>query len=682
MHCVSIINIRRKLIIQSSSSLLTASHQELANAIRFLSVDAIEKAKSGHPGLPLGMADVATVLYQHFLKFNPKDPTWCDRDRLVLSAGHGSMLLYALNYLTGYEGMTIECLKNFRQLGAHTAGHPEKDHYLGIETTTGPLGQGLGNAVGMAIAENLLRTQFGEHLFNHYTYVIAGDGCLMEGISHEAISLAGHLKLSKLIVLFDDNYVTIDGSTDLSVSDNQLERFKACGWQVQAIDGHNPVEIYEALQEAQQAKVPSMIACRTTIGYGAPTKAGTSSIHGSALGAEEIIKMREALNWLFPAFEVPDTLLKSWRDFGKRNEKTYQSWENNFAGSEPAIKQEIKRRFSGELPKNVQEDFQKLIDNFSYQKPTLSTRILSGQVLDILVPRLPELLGGSADLTGSNNTKVNGSHAISPENLAGNYIHYGVREHGMAAAMNGINLHGGFIPYGGTFLAFSDYCRPSIRLSALMENRVIYIMTHDSIGLGEDGPTHQPVEHLAALRAIPNLNVFRPADAIEVAECWESALKDQKTPSILVLTRQNLPFLRTESTLENLCKRGGYVLSENNNAEVTLLSTGSELSIAVEAQQILKTKGIAARVVSLPCWRLFELQEAEYQKSVLAPHTLRIAIEAAVSFGWEKFIGPEGGFIGMHDFGASGTYQELYKHFQITAEATVELTIDKLRRNK
>jgi len=679
---VSIINIRRKLITQSSSSLLTPSHQELANAIRFLSVDAIEKAKSGHPGLPLGMADVATVLYQYFLKFNPKDPTWYDRDRLVLSAGHGSMLLYALNYLTGYEDMTIESLKNFRQLGTHTAGHPEKDHYLGIETTTGPLGQGLGNAVGMAIAENLLRTQFGEHLFNHYTYVIAGDGCLMEGISHEAISLAGHLKLSKLIVLFDDNHVTIDGPTDLSVSDNQLKRFEACGWEVHAIDGHNPDEIYKALQEAQQAKVPSLIACRTTIGYGAPTKAGTSAIHGSALGEEEILKMRKALNWLCPAFEIPDSILSVWRDFGKRSDKTYQSWQNNFAASKPAIKQEIHRRFRGELPKGIQEDLEKLIDHFYHQKPTLSTRILSGQVLDVLVPRLPELLGGSADLTGSNNTKVNESHTISTPQLVGNYIHYGVREHAMAAAMNGINLHGGFIPYGGTFLAFSDYCRPSIRLSALMENHVIYIMTHDSIGLGEDGPTHQPVEHLAALRAIPNLNVFRPADAIEVVECWESALKDQKIPSILVLTRQNLPFLRTAKTSENLCRRGGYVLSEDNKAEVTLLSTGSEVSIAVEAQQILKMKGISARVVSLPCWRLFEMQEAEYQKNVLAPHTLRIAIEAAVPFGWEKFIGPEGGFIGMHGFGASGAYQELYKHFRITAEATVELTIDKLRRNR
>jgi transketolase len=668
------------LITKNLSSLVAVPHQDLANAIRFLSIDAIEKANSGHPGLPLGMADVATILYQHFLKFDPKQPIWPDRDRLVLSAGHGSMLLYALNYLTGYERMTIESIKEFRQLRSHTAGHPEKDQYLGIETTTGPLGQGLGNAVGMAIAERLLRTQLGDHLFNHFTYVIAGDGCLMEGISHEAISLAGHLKLSKLIVLFDDNHISIDGPTNLSVSDDQLKRFEACGWHVRAIDGHNPEEIYSALQEARQADAPSMIACRTTIGYGAPTKAGSAAIHGSPLGKEEILKMREVLKWSAPAFEIPSHILEAWRSFKARGEEAYTLWQKNFLASDLTIKQEIERRFKGDLPEKWQNHIKELRDNFYRQKPISSTRILSGQVLDALVPKIPELLGGSADLTGSNNTKAKESQVISPEKFVGNYIHYGVREHAMAAAMNGISLHGGFIPYGGTFLAFTDYCRPSIRLSALIPTHVIYIMTHDSIGLGEDGPTHQPIEHLAALRAIPNLNVFRPADAIEVAECWALALENQKTPSILVLTRQNLPFLRTDNTQENLSGKGGYVLSEDDEAKITLLSTGSEVSIAMDAQAELKKRGISARVVSLPCWRLFDLQEKEYQQSVIKPHTMRIAIEAAIPFGWERYIGAEGGFIGMHSFGASAPYQDLYRHFGITVEAVVELVINKLRR--
>lgn len=665
--------------MKNYSSLPSVSHQELANAIRFLSIDAIEKASSGHPGLPLGMADVATVLYQHFLKFDPQQPTWPDRDRLVLSAGHGSMLLYALNYLTGYAGMTLESLKEFRQLGAHTAGHPEKDQSLGIETTTGPLGQGFGNAVGMAIAEHLLRRQFGDHLFNHFTYVIAGDGCLMEGISHEAISLAGHLKLSKLIVLFDDNHISIDGPTSLTVSDNQLKRFEACGWQVQAIDGHNPEEIHVALQKARQASAPSMIACRTTIGYGAPTKAGTAAVHGSSLGEEEVLKMRQALNWSSPAFEVPPHILNTWRSFGLRGKQAYTIWKKHLHDSHPEIKDEIERRFKGDLPQDWQKYLKELTDRFHREKPTASTRVLSGHVLDTLVPKLPELLGGSADLTGSNNTKAKESQPISSEKFTGNYLHYGVREHAMAAAMNGISLHGGFIPYGGTFLAFSDYCRPAIRLSALMQLRTIYIMTHDSIGLGEDGPTHQPVEHLAALRAIPNLNVFRPADAREVSECWAVALESQTAPSVLVLTRQNLPLLRTDNSEENLSRRGGYVLIEEPQAEVTLLSTGSEVSIAVKAQEEFKKRGIVARVVSLPCWRLFEEQEKDYREKVLGHTRVRIALEAAIPFGWEKYIGAEGGFIGMHGFGASGPYQDLYRHFGITVEAVVDLAINKLK---
>lgn len=654
-------------------------HHDLANAIRFLSIDAIEKANSGHPGLPLGMADVATVLYQHFLKFNPQNPTWPDRDRFILSAGHGSMLLYALNYLTGYEGLTIDDLKAFRQLGSHTAGHPEKDQLLGIETTTGPLGQGLGNAVGMAMAERLLQAQFGDHLFNHFTYVIAGDGCLMEGISHEAISLAGHLKLSKLIVLFDDNHISIDGPTSLSVSDDHLKRFEASGWQVQAIDGHNPEEIYEALQKAHQSEAPSLIACKTIIGYGAPTKAGTSAVHGSSLGKEEILGMREALKWPFPAFEIPSDILQAWREFGKRGEQASLEWKNNFNASDAQIKHEIERRFKGDLPEGWHDYIKDLIKQFSHEKPTASTRVLSGQVLDKLVPIMPELLGGSADLTGSNNTKAVESQAISSENFAGNYVHYGVREHVMAAAMNGISLHGGIIPYGGTFLAFSDYCRPSIRLSALMQIRTIYVMTHDSIGLGEDGPTHQPVEHLAALRAIPNLNVFRPADAIEVAECWALALENQTTPSVIVLTRQNLPLLRLEGGEENLSQKGGYILREEPDAAITLLSTGSEVSIAIKAQEELKKRGILARVVSLPCWRLFDQQRKDYREKVLGLETVRIAVEAAIPFGWEKYINSEENFIGMKSFGASGPNQELYRHFGITVETIVELAIHKLK---
>lgn len=674
-----VITARRILITTNYPSSTLVQHHDLANAIRFLSIDAIEKANSGHPGLPLGMADVATVLYQYFLKFDPQHPTWPDRDRFILSAGHGSMLLYALNYLTGYEGMTIEALKAFRQLGSHTPGHPEKDQSLGIETTTGPLGQGLGNAVGMAIAEHLLRAQFGDHLFNHFTYVIAGDGCLMEGISHEAISLAGHLKLSKLIVLFDDNHISIDGPTSLSVSDDQLKRFEACGWQVQAIDGHDPEEIYEALQKAREAEAPSLIACRTIIGYGAPTKAGTSAVHGASLGKEEVLRMREALKWPSSAFEIPVDILEAWRGFGRRDEQTYLEWQNRLNTSDPTIKYEIECRFKGELPQGWHDHLKDLTKGFHREKPTASTRVLSGQILDRLVPVIPELLGGSADLTGSNNTKAIGSQAISSENFVGNYIHYGVREHAMAAAMNGISLHGGIIPYGGTFLAFSDYCRPSIRLSALMQIRAIYIMTHDSIGLGEDGPTHQPVEHLAALRAIPNLNVFRPADAIEVAECWALALESQTTPSVIVLTRQNLPLLRLEYDQENLSQKGGYILSEDPEAVITLLSTGSEVSIAVKAQEELKKRGILARVVSLPCWRLFDRQEKAYREKVLGLHTVRIAVEAAVPYGWEKYISSEENFIGMNGFGASGPYQELYRHFGITVETVVELATHKLK---
>lgn len=656
--------------------------QEMATALRILAMYAVEKAKSGHPGLPMGMADVATVLYAHFLKFSPQHPEWADRDRFILSAGHGSMLLYGLNYLTGYQEMTLEELKKFRQLHSHTAGHPEASHPLGIETTTGPLGQGLANAVGMAIAEHHLRHEFGQDLVDHRTYVMAGDGCLMEGISHEAISLAGHLKLSKLIVLFDDNHISIDGKTDLSVSDNQLKRFDACGWATHSIDGHNYTEIRQALQTAQSAKCPTLIACRTIIGFGAPTKAGTASVHGSPLGSEEIAKTREALKWEFSPFEIPDTLLKQWRTLGERGAAVFTEWDYRLKAS--TKQKEFERRQKGETgtvwKKSLHEYIEKVLD----EKPTTATRVSSGMTLDILSEAIPELLGGSADLTGSNNTKAKNMTAYSPQNPGGRYIHYGVREHGMAAAMNGIALHGGFIPYGGTFLVFSDYCRPAIRLSALTHQRVIYVMTHDSIGLGEDGPTHQPVEHLAALRAIPNLNVFRPCDAVEVAECWELALESRSTPSLLALTRQNLPVLRAEKNYsENLSARGGYVLKEAEGVrQVTLLSTGSEVEISCKAGDLLQIQGIPTAVVSLPCARLFDLQTEEYRQHVLGTQTIRIACEAAVSQGWDHYTGSRDHFIGMKSFGASAPYRELYEHFHITPEAIVTLALEKIQQRR
>ena len=658
------------------NSLSQIPHSSMANAIRFLAMDAVEAAQSGHPGMPMGMADVATVLFRDFLNFDPQNPEWPNRDRFVLSAGHGSMLLYALLYLTGYPDMTLEELRNFRQWGSRTAGHPEYGHATGIETTTGPLGQGLATAVGMALAQNMLADRFGGNLFNHFTYVMASDGDLMEGISHEAVSFAGHLNLKKLIVLFDDNEISIDGPTSLSVSDNQIRRFEASGWHCMAIDGHDESMIHAAIEAAQKADKPSLIACRTKIAWGAPKKQGTSGAHGAPLGKEEIEATRVALEWPHAPFEVPEEILSAWREVGSKGNKKTAAWQAELDKSPQKV--EIIRRLQGSLPEKWMDALQNVIHEFQEERPRQATRQLSQRVLDHLTAAIPELTGGSADLTGSNNTRSKSQHNIIPGDFSGSYIHYGVREHAMAAIMNGLSLSKAFIPYGGTFLIFSDYLRPALRLSALMKRQVIYVFTHDSIGLGEDGPTHQPIEHLTALRAIPNFNVFRPADSIEVAECWALALAHTQTPSALILTRQPLPTLRTEKYGDNLCARGGYVIREaETTRQVTLLATGSEVEIAVRAQDLLKAQGILATVVSLPCWRLFDLQPTAYQDEVLGCASgLRVAIEAAGTLGWEKYVGRggmrEGIIIGMKGFGASAPYEKLYDHFGITAEAVVQ----------
>ena len=647
-------------------------HEQLANAIRVLAMDAVEAAKSGHPGMPMGMADVATVLFGKFLKFDPKVPMWPDRDRFVLSAGHGSMLLYSLLHLTGYEEMTIDELKRFRQLGSKTPGHPEVLQSGGIETTTGPLGQGISTAVGMALAERILNARFGDDLVDHYTYVIASDGDLMEGISHEAASFAGHLGLSKLIVLWDDNQISIDGPTSLSFTDDTLNRFRAYGWDVREIDGHNPQQIHTAIEYARTTDAPSLIACKTIIGYGAPTKGGTHHCHGSPLGADEIKAAREKLAWTHEHFIIPEEITSVWRGFGQRGVAERENWEARLNAAGDSARTSFNHAFSGDMP----PDFDALIDGFkakiSAEKPKLATRVASGNVLDVLVPAVPELIGGSADLTPSNNTKVKNTGAVQRDNFNGRYVHFGVREHGMAAAMNGMALHGGIIPYGGTFMTFSDYCRPAIRLAALMKCRTIFIMTHDSIGLGEDGPTHQPVEHVPALRTIPNLLVFRPADAVETAECWAIALKSKHRPSVFALTRQNLATVRTEHTTENLSAKGGYVLAAaEGERKVTIFATGSEVEIAVEARKALQAEGIGTTVVSMPSWELFEEQDEAYQEEVIGENTVRIAVEAQIRQGWDRYVGRKGAFIGMKSFGESAPYQDLYKHFGITADAVV-----------
>ncbi|HVJ55914.1 MAG TPA: transketolase [Aliidongia sp.] len=645
--------------------------RDLADCIRFLSMDAVQAAKSGHPGMPMGMADIATVLFKDFLNFDPKDPHWFDRDRFLISNGHGSMLLYSLLYLTGYEDMTLEQLKRFRQIDSKTAGHPEYRHANGIETTTGPLGQGIANSVGMALAERIMNAKFGNDLVDHFTYVFLGDGCLMEGISHEAISLAGHLKLGRLIAFFDNNSITIDGSTKLSVSDDETARFRASGWHVIEIDGHDTDAIRAAINEAHTVTdKPSLISCKTVIGFGFPTRAGTQKAHSDAPGEEEIAGARKILGWDAPPFVIPDHLLKAWREIGARGNAARMAWAERVKKAPGGLRQEFERRNNGELPANWKQAIAAASKEFIDSGKELATRQASGTVLNYLFDAIPELLGGSADLTPSNNTKTKNQVELKPGEYNASYIHYGVREHGMAAAMNGIALHGGLIPYGGTFMCFSDYCRPSIRLAAMMQIRTIFVMTHDSIGLGEDGPTHQPVEHLAALRAIPHLAVYRPGDPVETAECWEAILDAPRRAALIALSRQPMPLLRRDSG-ENKSTRGAYVLleAEGGPRKMTLMSSGSELHLAVQARETLQAEGIPTAVVSMPCRLLFEEQDATYKKSVLGEGRARVAVEAAVEMGWERYLGFDGAFVGMHGFGASGKIADVYAKFGITADA-------------
>jgi transketolase len=681
---------RRRLKVQplerraakEKSMSASVSHNAMANAIRFLSVDAVEKAKSGHPGLPMGAADIAATLFRDVLKFDAADPHWPDRDRFVLSAGHGSMLLYSLLYLTGVggaEALTIDDLKAFRQLGSKTPGHPEYGHTLGVETTTGPLGQGLANAVGMALAERMLAAQFGD-IVDHHTYVLAGDGDLMEGVSQEAIAIAGHLKLAKLIVLYDDNGISIDGKTSIADSVDQPARFRSAGWRTESVDGRDPVAILSALRAAKQADQPTLIACKTIIGFGAPTRAGTAKAHGEALGAAEVAGARKALDWPYEPFVVPDEILAAWRAVGARGRGEREKWERAVAALAPDKRAEFERRIRGDLPQDLDATIDAYKKELAAAAPEIATRKAGEAALKKIAPILAELVTGSADLTGSNNTKVEATREITPTDMSGRYVHWGVREHGMAAACNGLALHGGFIPSGATFLVFSDYARPSLRLAALMGARVVHVFTHDSIGHGEDGPTHQPVEHLAALRAIPNLLLFRPADSIETVECWQAALKRSRSPSILALTRQNLPAVRRAHVAENLCALGAYEISPAPaKAEASIFASGSEVSIAVAAQALLAERSVPARVVSVPCMELFAEQSDSYRKQVLGEARVRVGVEAAIRQSWDALIG-DGPFIGMTGFGASGPYKELYRHFGVTAEKVAEAALARLGR--
>ena len=643
------------------------SHNDLANAIRFLSIDAVQKANSGHPGMPMGMADVCTVLYRDFLKFNPGNPNWENRDRFVLSAGHGSMLLYSLLYLTGYKSISINDIKNFRQLNSICAGHPEYEPGSGIETTTGPLGQGIGNAVGFALAEQILQAKFGKKSFNHKTYVLAGDGCLMEGISHEAMSLAGHLKLKNLIMLFDNNSISIDGPTSLAVSDKYKKRFESYNWDYIEINGHKEKEIFKALKKAQKAKRPTVISCKTKIGYGSPNKSGKSSAHGSPMGEDEIKLIRKKLKWPHEPFDIPKNILKAWREIGNKAQ-IKEKKSNKISFKEEGLKKKIKSVID-----NAKE-------NAAKELKSIATRKSSENILKDLTKNLPLLIGGSADLTGSNNTKTEFQKIISPGKFNGNYIHYGVREHAMASIMNGLALHSNLIPYGGTFLVFSDYCKPSIRLSALMGQRVIYVMSHDSIGLGEDGPTHQPIEHLSSLRSIPNLNVFRPCDATETIECWDIALNSKDKPSVISLTRQNLSHPLDQMKVENLCELGAYeIYRSSDNIELTLMASGSEVEIAISASKKLAQKNINSKVISFPSMELFDAQPENYRSKILGETKIKISIEASHPMSWKKYVGNDGVTMGIEDFGKSAPYKEVYKYFKLTDDDIVNTAL-KLRR--
>jgi len=648
--------------------------KDLANAIRFLSIDAVQKANSGHPGLPMGMADVATVLFKYYLRFNPENPSWINRDRFVLSAGHGSMLLYSLLYLTGYKSISIKDIKNFRKLNSICAGHPEYEKNSGIETTTGPLGQGLANAVGMAIAEEVMKKNFGSSLINHKTYVIAGDGDFMEGISHEAMSLAGHLKLKNLIVFFDNNKISIDGPTNLTVSDNYQKRFESYGWSFQEVNGHNEKDISKAIKKSLRSKKPNLISCKTIIGYGSPNKAGKSSSHGAALGEKEVELVRKKLKWNYKPFEIPQEILNEWKKIGEKGILQEKKWNNIYNKKSKKVKNEFLRTINDKLPKNFEKIIKEQKKKFFYLKPDVASRQSSALVLEEITNSFPELIGGSADLSGSNNTNTKHSKIIKPPIYKGNYIHYGVREHAMAGIMNGMALHKGIIPYGGTFLVFLDYCKPSLRLSALMGLKVIYIFSHDSIGLGEDGPTHQPIEHLTHLRAIPNLNVLRPADTIETLECWEIALKNIDTPSVIILSRQKLPFITETLTLKNMSSLGAYEIKTNSsNTEVTLIASGSEVKIAIEAYDKLKDLNINSKVISMPCQELFNKQSKDYKEKILDENSIKISIEASSVFGWEKYVGQKGLSIGMESFGKSAPIKDLYNHFNITSDNVVKL---------
>ena len=656
--------------------------KDFSNAIRFLSIDAVQKANSGHPGMPMGMADVATVLFKYYLKFNPKNPEWINRDRFILSAGHGSMLLYSLLYLTGYEKIRIEDIKNFRQLNSICAGHPEYQKGSGIETTTGPLGQGLANSVGMALAQENLKRRFGSDLINNKTYVIASDGDLMEGISHEAMSLAGHMNLKNLIVFFDNNKISIDGPTSLSVSDNYKKRFEGYGWSFQEINGHNFKQIFNSIKKANKSKKPTIISCKTLIGFGSPNKSGKASSHGSPLGEDEIKLVRKKLKWKYEPFEIPENIMSLWREIGSKGAKLEDDWKNILNKKNIKFKIEYERQIKGDLPIELDKMLGDEKLKFFQEKPSMATRQCSSSVINSISNLLPELIGGSADLSGSNNTKTQNSKVITSKNFSGNYIHYGVREHAMAGVMNGLALYGGIIPYGGTFLIFSDYLKPSMRLSALMKQRVIYIFSHDSIGLGEDGPTHQPMEHLEHLRAIPNLNIFRPADINETIECWETALKSKNNPSAIALSRQKLKYVSEHKSGENMSSKGGYVLKKNSdNPRVSLIATGSEVEIALDAHQKLESESIYSKVVSVPCFDIFSNQTADYKNQVLGKDTFKISIEAGSQTVWKNLVGKDGVTLGMTTYGKSAPYKDIYNLFNLTSDEIIKIVKKRLKNN-